>query len=190
MIDKQLEISFSNVVNNKKYSKDKILNFIKNNEYTKDQIDFIYENLRLTTERFKPLQRREGHVYFIYRGKAMDTLKIHKNDGHYYLKNVECNEKNARMFKIGKSCNVNVINRVSEQIDKTKTNQIVAISNPMSYETYSKLELDLHAKYIKNRAFGRRSEEFIGLTDDEINDIKNILGGNVSVKALQAWQCK
>lgn len=190
MTNKQLEIDFLNLTNNKiPKLKDELINFIERNEFTKNQLEFIYENVRTNTEKLKPLQRRLGHVYFIYKGQDPLILKTHQKLEHdSYLKTIEINEKNVRVFKIGKSNSLNIVNRVSEQIDKRYPDQIMAISPPMSYQKYSKLELDLHHQYHKNRAYGRRSEDFIGLTDDEINNIKNILGDKVSIKALQIWQ--
>tara|TARA_R100000995_G_C3422818_1_gene94767 strand:+ start:81 stop:656 length:576 start_codon:yes stop_codon:yes gene_type:complete len=189
-MNKQLEFDFSTIVDLRDDIKEKIINKINDSNYTLDQLQSIYRHIYVSTEKFKPLQKRSGHVYFIYKGTSPRLPEI---------LNLEVNEQNSKIYKIGKSCTTNVINRVTGQIDIPKFNKkhkhkkvyqpmdnskkVLAVSNLLDYEIYSKLERDLHKKYSKNRL--RRSEEFIGLTEFEIKEIKQILGGGISVKELR-----
>ncbi len=186
-MNKQLELDLSLIIDQRDKIKKEIKNNIENGNYTLDELESIYRHIYVSTEKSKPLQKRSGHVYFIYKGtnpKLREAL------------NLEANEQNSKIYKIGKSCTTNVINRVTEQIDitrfdrykrihrpKDKNKKILAISELLDYEVYSKLERDLHKKYAKNRL--GKSEDFIGLTKYEVEEIKQILGGAISVKELR-----
>ena len=91
--------------------------------------------------------------------------------------NIDINEQNSKIYKIGKSCTTNVINRVTGQIDiirfdrykrvyrpKDKNKKILAISKLLNYEVYSKLEKDLHKKIIMLKQYAKnrlgKSEDF------------------------------
>ncbi len=186
-MNKQLELDLSLIIDQRDKIKKEIKNNIENGNYTLDELESIYRHIYVSTEKSKPLQKRSGHVYFIYKGtnpKLREAL------------NLEANEQNSKIYKIGKSCTTNVINRVTEQIDitrfdrykrihrpKDKNKKILAISELLDYEVYSKLERDLHKKYSKNRL--GKSEDFLGLTKNEVEEIKQILGGAISVKELR-----
>ena len=186
-MNKQLKLDFSCIKDLRDDVKNQIKENIEKENYTLDQLNSIYRHIYVCTEKFKPLQKRSGHVYFIYRRKDSQVRKIF---------NFKENEQNSEVYKIGKSCTTNVINRVSEQIDiprfdrykriyepQDKNKKVLAVSNLLDYETYSKLERDLHKKYSKNRLM--RTEEFIGLTEFEVEEIKEILGGGISVEELR-----
>ena len=189
-MNKQLELNFSLAFDQRDKIKKEIKNNIENGNYTLDELESIYRHIYVSTEKSKPLQKRSGHVYFIYKGTNLELRET---------LNLEANEQNSKIYKIGKSCTTNVINRVTEQIDiprfnkskkykrlddpKDKNKKILAISKLLDYEVYSKLERDLHKKYSKNRL--GKSEWFMGLTEFEIEEIKQILGGAISVKELR-----
>jgi len=189
-MNKQLELNFSSTIHQRDSVKKKIKDNIENGNYNLDELESIYRHIYISTEKSKPLQKRSGHVYFIYKGtnpKLCEAL------------NLEVNEQNFKIYKIGKSCSINVINRVTEQIDiprfnkskkykrlddpEDKNKKVIAVSNLLNYKVYSKLERDLHKKYSKNKL--GKSEWFIGLTKYEIQEIKQILGGGISVKELR-----
>jgi len=171
-MNKQLELDLSCTIDQRDKIKKEIKNNIENGNYTLDELESIYRHIYVSTQKFKPLQKRLGHVYFL----CSDSSKELCNTAGF-----EITEQNSKIYKIGKSNTNNVINRISEQI--SDKNQILAVSNLMKYEMYSKLERDLHQKYSKNRIM--RSERFIGLQKHEINEIKKLLGGGISVKELR-----
>ena len=186
-MNKQLELNFSLTIDQRDSVKKKIKDNIENGNYTLDELESIHRHIYVSTEKSKPLQKRSGHVYFIYKYSDPKWCQIF---------NLNVNEQNSKVYKIGKSCTTNVINRVSEQIDitrfdrykrihrpKDKNKKILAISELLDYEVYSKLERDLHKKYSKNRL--GKSEDFLGLTKNEVEEIKQILGGAISVKELR-----
>tara|TARA_R100001509_G_scaffold101224_1_gene59214 strand:- start:380 stop:955 length:576 start_codon:yes stop_codon:yes gene_type:complete len=189
-MNKQLELNLSSAIDQRNNVKKRIKDNIENGNYTLDELESIYRHIYVSTEKSKPLQKRSGYVYFIYKGtnpKLCEAL------------NLEVNEQNFKIYKIGKSCSINVINRVTEQIDiprfnkskkykrlddpEDKNKKVIAVSNLLNYKVYSKLERDLHKKYSKNKL--GKSEWFIGLTKYEIQEIKQILGGGISVKELR-----
>ena len=189
-MNKQLELNLSSAIDQRNNVKKRIKDNIENGNYTLDELESIYRHIYVSTEKSKPLQKRSGYVYFIYKGtnpKLCEAL------------NLEVNEQNFKIYKIGKSCSINVINRVTEQIDiprfnkskkykrlddpEDKNKKVIAVSNLLNYKVYSKLERDLHKKYSKNKL--GKSEWFIGLTKYEIEEIKQILGGGISVKELR-----
>jgi hypothetical protein len=186
-MNKQLELDLSLIIDQRDKIKKEIKNNIENGNYTLDELESIYRHIYVSTEKCKPLQKRSGHVYFIYKCADPKLCEI---------LNIDTNEQNSKIYKIGKSCTTNVINRVTEQIDitrfdrykrihrpKDKNKKILAISELLDYEVYSKLERDLHKKYSKNRL--GKSEDFLGLTKNEVEEIKQILGGAISVKELR-----
>tara|TARA_R100000329_G_scaffold129781_1_gene108799 strand:+ start:58 stop:633 length:576 start_codon:yes stop_codon:yes gene_type:complete len=189
-MNKQLELDLSLTIDQRDKIKAEIKNNIENGNYTLNELESIYRHIYVSTERSKPLQKRSGHVYFIYKGTSLELRET---------LNLEANEQNSKIYKIGKSCSINVINRVTEQIDiprfnkckkykrlndpKDKNKKVIAVSNLLNYKVYSKLERDLHKKYCKNKI--GKSEWFIGLTKSEIQEIKQILGGGISVEELR-----
>jgi len=186
-MNKQLKLNLSTAIDQRNYVKKRIKDNIENGNYTLDELESIYRHIYVSTEKSKPLQKRSGHVYFIYKFADPKLCEI---------LNIDSNEQNSKIYKIGKSCTTNVINRVTGQIDitrfdrykrvyrpKDKNKKILAISKLLNYEIYSKLERDLHKKYAKNRL--GKSEDFIGLTKYEVEEIKQILGGGISVKELR-----
>jgi len=189
-MNKQLELDFSCIKDLRDDVKNQIKEHIEKGNYTLSQLNSIYRHIYVSTEKSKPLQKRSGHVYFIYKGTNLELRET---------LNLEANEQNSKIYKIGKSCTTNVINRVTEQIDiprfnkcrkykrlddpKDKNKKVLAVSNLLNYEIYSKLERDLHKKYFKNRL--GKSEWFMGLTEFEVKEIKQILGGDISIEELK-----
>ncbi len=186
-MNKQLELNLSSAIDQRNNVKKRIKDNIENGNYTLDELESIHRHIYVSTEKSKPLQKRSGHVYFIYKCSDPKLCEILK---------IDTNEQNSKIYKIGKSCTTNVINRVTGQIDiirfdrykrvykpKDINKKILAISKLLDYEVYSKLERDLHKKYAKNRL--GKSEDFIGLTKYEVEEIKQILGGGISVKELK-----
>ena len=187
---KQLELDFSCIKDLRDDVKNQIKEHIEKGNYTLSQLNSIYRHIYVSTEKSKPLQKRSGHVYFIYKGTSLELRET---------LNLEANEQNSKIYKIGKSCTTNIINRVTEQIDiprfnkckkykrlddsKDKNKKVLAVSNLLNYKIYSKLERDLHKKYSKNRL--GKSEWFMGLTEFEVEEIQQILGGGISVEELR-----
>ena len=189
-MNKQLELDLSLIIDQRDKIKKEIKNNIENENYTLDELESIYRHIYVSTEKSKPLQKRSGHVYFIYIGKSSELQKA---------LSLDANEQNLKIYKIGKSCTVNIINRVSGQIDiprfnkrrkykrlsdpQDKNKKVIAISKLLNYRVYSNLERDLHKKYSKNRL--GKSEWFMGLTEFEVKEIKQILGGDISIEELK-----
>ena len=189
-MNKQLELNFTYINDLRDEVKNQIKRNIEKQNYSLEELKNIYRHIYVSTEKSKPLQKRSGHVYFIYIGKSSELQKA---------LSLDANEQNLKIYKIGKSCTVNVINRVSGQIDiprfnkrrkykrlsdpQDKNKKVIAISKLLNYRVYSNLERDLHKKYSKNRL--GKSEWFMGLTEFEVKEIKQILGGDISIEELK-----
>ena len=100
-----------------------------------------------------------------------------KNLGHVYF------FKSAGSHKVGCSCANNIKNRVRSQCP----DEVLAVSEARS--DYKDLEKKIHRMFAKNQV--GRYEIFNDLTEDEVQEIKKILGNKIAVKIKlrgQKWQ--
>ena len=91
-----------------------------------------------------------------------------KELGHVYF------FKSANSHKVGCSCENNIKNRVRQQLP----DEVLAVSPARN--DYKKLEKKIHKMFAKNRV--ARYEIFNDLTEDEVQEIKKMLGNKIAVK--------
>ena len=94
--------------------------------------------------------------------------KKSKELGHVYF------FKSANSHKVGCSCENNIKNRVRQQLP----DEVLAVSPARN--DYKKLEKKIHKMFAKNRV--ARYEIFNDLTEDEVQEIKKMLGNKIAVK--------
>ena len=83
---KQLELDFSCIKDLRDDVKNQIKEHIEKGNYTLSQLNSIYRHIYVSTEKSKPLQKRSGHVYFIYKGTNLElreTLNLEANEQKY-----------------------------------------------------------------------------------------------------------
>ena len=98
-----------------------------------------------------------------------DSIVEEKKElGHVYF------FKSANSHKVGCSCENNIKNRVRQQLP----DEVLAVSPARN--DYKKLEKKIHRMFAKNRV--ARYEIFNDLTEDEVQEIKKMLGNKIAVK--------
>ena len=89
-MNKQLELDLSCTIDQRDKIKKEIKNNIENGNYTLDELESIYRHIYVSTQKFKSLQKRLGHVYFLCSDSSKELCNI---------AGFEITEQNSKIYK-------------------------------------------------------------------------------------------